>query len=219
MSTLLKGSLSRTVLLTSLCLALAALTSAGCQQRSGDEAQTESPSHHDTQIIDLALQAGGLSLDGTPVGLDELGPRLEQVVDPEMPTVVIRVSGADVLPMGSLFAVQDRLEASGLRNMIYKTASGEELTLILPPPDTTVPGGEEHLARVRVSESGKVTVDGNETAGEEIQQAISSRLAGDDELVVVLALDPDATYGDFTRVLGAAKQAKAQRILLSNGAI
>jgi len=215
MSRLPRGPSSPVVLLTCLCLGFAALTSAGCQRRSGDDTQAGSPSHHDTQIIDLALQAGGIRIDGAPVDLDGLGPKLEQVADPEMPTVAVRVSGADVLPMRALFAVQDRLQAAGLRNMIYKTASDEELTLILPPPDAEVPGGEEHLARVQVSESGRVTVDGNEAAGGAVQEAIAARLAGDDRLVVVLDLDRNATYGDFTRVLGAAKRAKAQRIVVS----
>jgi len=171
------------------------------------------------QIIELAiLEVDGLLVDGEQTSLEDLPATMEQVVDLSRSRVIIRVSCANELPMGRLHAVQNELRSQGLFNMSYRTDSDEDLTLVLPPIGYREQLGEipvRHFANLHIAASGKVTLEGNGAGYDELEEKITDRLAGDEYLIVSIKTDPEATYGDFMRVFGAAKQANAQRIHLN----
>jgi biopolymer transport protein ExbD len=182
----------------------------------GDEASERTSSS--TQIIDLALQADGtLSVGGKPVSMETLEQRMQEEIDPEAPRAVVRVSGENALPMRRLFAVQDRLRAHGLASMLYTSSGGDELPLILPSGNAP-PMDEEHLAHVHLDGVGVVSMDGDAITLNEVEEGVADRLAGDEHLVVALDIDPQATYEDFVRVLGAVQRAEAPRIQLNQRA-
>jgi biopolymer transport protein ExbD len=112
--------------------------------------------------------------------------------------------------MGDLSAVHDRLRSRGLVNVMYKGASGEELSLILPAADQEPP--EEHVVRIRLSAAGAVTLDGAAIEPDAIESSIADGLARDEHLVVAIDAKPNATYADFFRVFREVKRADASRI-------
>jgi biopolymer transport protein ExbD len=160
---------------------------------------------------------GTLLVNGDPGSAEDAGRRVEAVRDPDVPRAVVRITGENALGMHLLFAVQNQLRAQGLTRMLYASSTGDELPLILPPGDVP-PVDEEHLAHVHLDGVGVVSMEGNPTTLSEIEEGIADRLAGDEHLVVALDIHPDATYGDFVRVLGAVQRAEASRIQLNERA-
>lgn len=181
--------------------------------------QSESQSQ-DLQYIELIiLEPDGLLVDGRQSSLEDLPLTMGQVVDPSRSRVVTRVSCANQLPMARLHAVQDELRSQGLFNISYRTDSDEELTLVLPPADYKAQIDQiptEHFANLYIDASGRLTLEGTNARYEELEEMISGRLANDDHLIVSIDTDPEATYGDFIRAFGAAKQANAPRIHLND---
>lgn len=182
-----------------------------CQSRSQSD---------DLQYVELSiLEGNGILVEGKQSSLGTLAMTLEQVIDPDWSPVVMRVSCADELPIGRLQAVHRALRSQGLINMSYRTASDDELTLVLPTPDFNERLRElpsEDFATLHIDASGTVTLEGDATGYAEIKDEVTDRLDRNDHLVVSIDMDPGATYGDFIRVLGAAKEAKAPRIHLND---
>lgn len=187
----------------------------GCASDSGHD--TTTGSEHQPQIIDVSLGAGGaVAVEGKTVSRETFGTAVQQAVDPEWSTVVVRITADDDYPMGDLSAIQDELRARGLVNTVYKGAAGQELALILPAADRAMPQvPAEHLARLQVVAGGGVQLDGVMVEPATITRMIAGRMARDDRLVVALDMDPAADYGDFIRTFDAVKQAKATRIQLN----
>jgi len=197
--------------LAAVLLLMPLLILPGCQSRSQSS---------DVQFIEVSLRGeDGIAVDGNPTSLENLPETVGQVVDRSSSRVVIRVDCQDNIPMSRLHAVQRELRHEGLVNMSYRTGSGDELTLILPPDDLREQMkkiSSRHFATLHVAESGSVTLDGIETGNNEIEHRITNRLVNDDKLIVSIDVDSNATYGDFIRAFGATKRANAPRIQLND---
>lgn len=188
----------------------------GCTSHSGDDTAAGS-GHSSAQFIEVSLNGGdAMAVNGVATSREDFANTVQQTVDPERSTVVIRITAEDTCPMGELAAVQDGLRDRGLLNLVYRGAAGQELALILPAADQPLPPvPAEHLARLQVVAGGRISLDGVAVEPETVRRMIADRVARDDHLVVALDLDPDASYGTFIRTFDAVKQAKADRIQLN----
>jgi biopolymer transport protein ExbD len=73
---------------------------------------------------------------------------------------------------------------------------------------------ESNVATLKVHQDDSVTLDGKPIEINHIKAAIENRLSGNDKLVVVLEIHPDADYGRMIACLDELRLARATRVSL-----
>jgi biopolymer transport protein ExbD len=73
---------------------------------------------------------------------------------------------------------------------------------------------ESNVATLKVHQDDSVTLDGKPIEINHIRAAIENRLSGNDKLVVVLEIHPDADYGRMIACLDELRLARATRVSL-----
>ena len=96
-------------------------------------------------------------------------------------------------------------------------AAEQGLIMVLPAKekaDTTVKVKQSNVATLKVHESNAVTLDGDPIEINHIMHTIEQKLAGNEKLVIVLEIHPDADYGRMVACLDELRLARATRVSL-----
>jgi beta-lactamase regulating signal transducer with metallopeptidase domain/biopolymer transport protein ExbD len=164
--------------------------------------------------IEITIQRDGLvALEGRSLTVKELAAVLGERTKDHKDNVVIRMLCEEGTEMVSVSAVQKALVEMNLRKVVY----GSDLPLVLPPEDNAerlarIP--KEHITVLRIEGPGLVVLDGKPIGLGDITDAIRTRLAEDDKLIVSIDWVGQSSFEDFVRVLAMVKAAGAQRISL-----
>jgi beta-lactamase regulating signal transducer with metallopeptidase domain/biopolymer transport protein ExbD len=131
---------------------------------------------------------------------------------------IITISCDDDVPMQTLFQVHAVLRASDLYRVRYIGLDVPPMPLELPSEKLIAMAKslpEEHVVHLHVAAGDECTLDGKKLKPSEIQEAVATRIAKDEHLVVSLQMASDATYGQYVGTLMSLKAAQANRILIN----
>jgi biopolymer transport protein ExbD len=151
----------------------------------------------------------------TQTTLDDLGALLRSQIDEEQP--VITIDCAEDVLMESLYQVHAILRAAGTYKVRYKGSGSPPVPLELPSKELmqkaqSIPA--EHVAHLAVAAGGRCTLDAATIDTSDVRALVGERAAADDLLIVSLRMAPDATYGQYLRILGQLKAAHAHRVFV-----
>jgi biopolymer transport protein ExbD len=96
-------------------------------------------------------------------------------------------------------------------------AAEQGLIMVLPAKQkdsTTIRVKQSNVATLKVQQDDSVTLDGKPIEINHIKAAIEERLSGNDKLVIVLEIHPDADYGRMIACLDELRLARATRVSL-----
>jgi biopolymer transport protein ExbD len=91
------------------------------------------------------------------------------------------------------------------------------LGIVLPPPgDMEIEIRKENILNCLINSQGKVLLDEEPTAIEQIHRIVGQKLRANDKLIVSVKSHPKTAYNDYVRVIDQLKMADAKRISIAN---
>ncbi|MBM3319294.1 MAG: biopolymer transporter ExbD [Candidatus Eisenbacteria bacterium] len=127
-----------------------------------------------------------------------------------------RAKGEPEIPNASMSDVAFLLLIFFLVTTIFNVEKG--LDIVLPNLGTSPKRiAKQNLCEIRIAASGRVTVDGVETAVRGLEDVIRRRLIENDKTICVIETHPGSYYGIMVDVLDELKLAEATKITLRTG--
>jgi len=194
--------------------------------KSGKQPVSESTTSSAPITKDIYVEAtlegegeGAIRIETMVSSLDGFGDDIDEAVADDKQHTVIRLSCEEQVTMGRIHTIQQMLRERGLIRILYVTPDGRDLGLVLPPLGYREKQKEidpKHFARLVITGSEGMRLDGETIPKDKVETAIRGRLAADDMLIVAILAQEDAAYGDFVGMLDLAKKAGATRILIDD---
>lgn len=209
----------KAVLLTGAVLLLLALSWHSGGGPLAGPASADKDAERMQSIVLTIESADGILVDGAQTSLDALQADLEAAVKADGDRVVVTFAVRDEVPVSTLSACERRLRAAGLDKVVYTTASGAKLPLILPPvthDSATLKRIQSNVATVLITSAATVMVEGQVVDAGRISDRIRQLLAANEYLIISIKTEEKATYGRFVDVLGRVKEGGATRITIND---
>lgn len=171
------------------------------------------------QYVDLnVMNDHQVVIDGATVSHERYIEKLREIFASMGQDAVIKLVCADEVSMSFINKIQRQLIDAGLTRVEFRNSSGAQMPLALPSEKIAqrmkeIP--EEHIVHVHIGASGSVTWNKARTPAAELGQKMQWTLASDENAIVSIQTDDDATYGDFLSALRQLKQAGAKRIFIN----
>jgi TonB family protein len=157
-----------------------------------------------------------VTVEGTTAELEDLKKTLREKLGGA--DAVIKIKCEPGVTMEQVTEVQRILHDLGLTKVSYVRMEGGDLPLMLPPPNIMKRVADldpDDLVELHLDESGGIFIDGAPLEEPSVAPRIEQLLARNPNLIIAIETQPMTPYEKFERVLGAVKDAGAERILVN----
>ncbi len=166
--------------------------------------------------VDLVfIDENKIKVNGKKTSFENLETTLKKVVGDDKENIVFNLTFDESTTMETVSNVQEKLQASGILNIVYMDDSKKGLALVLPSNESKekikkIP--KENIANVAVNAAGDIIADGKSVGEKELFDFTKKLLAINPKVIFAISTEKDTRYSNYVLVLKILKKAGAKKI-------
>jgi len=166
--------------------------------------------------VDLVfVDENKIKINGKKTSFENLKTSIEKIVGDDKEHVVFNLRFDESATMGTVSKVQQKLQETGIFNIVYADDSKNEASLVLPSDEIKekikkIP--KKNISDILINASGKIVVEDQVADIKQLYDQTKKHITVNPNVIFVVRTEKDTRYSDYMLVLKILKKAGAKKV-------